>query len=540
MTLRIVHLHRNPAATELVRHELEVADLKAEVAGVADYAASFRSADADLVLADFDPSVGQPKAVNCPLILLCDEIGVEDAVAAVKKGATDIVSYRNLARLAPAIREAMQEASAGNEALVRAEEEVRRRVEVTERKRAEDSLRESEQLLRFVAESSPDAIFIQDLELRYIWVGKAIPPLRREELLGKTDWDYLSHDDAQYLTELKRRVLQSEEQVGVDITLTLGVERVFEAAYTPWRNKEGRVIGIAGYVHEITEKSRAEIELERQVNVRTAELAKTVHALQGEVAERQLAEEALKAEMERRMEAVDDLREKERLLLQQSRQAAMGEMIGNIAHQWRQPLNTLGLLVQGLPMHLEFGELTRDTLQAMVEKSMQLINHMSRTIDDFRNFFKPNKEMQQFSVCPVVEKTISLLYESLRNQGIRIEYSSRGNPGIQGFPNEFSQVLINILNNARDALVERSPENPQISVTVAEEEGSAVVTIVDNAGGVPPEIMDRIFEPYFTTKGAEKGTGVGLFMSKTIIEKNMNGRLTVRNTPDGAEFRIII
>jgi hypothetical protein len=135
-------------------------------------------------------------------------------------------------------------------------------------------------------------------------------------------------------------------------------------------------------------------------------------------------------------------------------------------------------------------------------------------------------------------KTLSLIGDSFKNQHIGIEVVTKGNPVIYGYPNEFSQAILNILNNARDALTERGADNPMVTIAICSEGNRAVITISDNAGGIPDEIMGKIFDPYFTTKGPQAGTGIGLFMSKAIIEKSMGGRLTARNSTDGAEFMI--
>jgi signal transduction histidine kinase len=254
---------------------------------------------------------------------------------------------------------------------------------------------------------------------------------------------------------------------------------------------------------------------------------------------RREAEEALKAETARRLQAMEELRENERMLMQQGRQAAMGEMIGNIAHQWRQPLNVLGLIIQELPLTYELDALTRENLDTSVKKATQVIHHMSHTIDDFRNFFSPDKEKTLFKANDIVAKTVSLIEGSFREQRIAIELRAKDDIFIYGYPNEYSQVILNILINARDAFIERRNDGPKtVTITLSRENDKAVATIADNAGGIATEIMDKIFDPYFTTKGPDKGTGVGLFMSKTIIEKNMNGRLSACNSGNGAEFRI--
>jgi signal transduction histidine kinase len=253
---------------------------------------------------------------------------------------------------------------------------------------------------------------------------------------------------------------------------------------------------------------------------------------------RKEAELALRDETTERLRIVEALREKEQMLINQSRQAAMGEMIGNIAHQWRQPLNTLGLKIQQLLLFYDMDGFTREFLEQSVGKSMQLIQHMSKTIDDFRNYFRPDKEKVEFKVQEAIAGTLTLIEDSFKSRHIGFELVTKGDPVIHGFRNEFAQVVLNILNNARDVLTEREIKNPKVTITIGSENDRAVVIIADNAGGVPEEIMGKIFDPYFTTKGPQSGTGVGLFMSKTIIESNMGGRLSVRNHGNGAEFRI--
>lgn len=255
--------------------------------------------------------------------------------------------------------------------------------------------------------------------------------------------------------------------------------------------------------------------------------------------EKRLELEELNRTLEVRIaRTVDELRSKDQMLILQDRRAVMGEMINNIAHQWRQPLNLLGLHIQELPLYYSLGEFSQEYLDEKVQKSMVLIQQMSSTIDDFRSFFKPDKRTVTFGLNQVIASTVSMVAESYREQQITITFDSEGDPSANGYPNQYSQVLLNILMNARDALVEKSVVDGRILIQAFGEAGHSVVTISDNAGGVSEEIMDRIFDPYFTTRGPDKGTGIGLYMSKTIIEKSMGGRLSVKNNNDGAEFRI--
>lgn len=237
----------------------------------------------------------------------------------------------------------------------------------------------------------------------------------------------------------------------------------------------------------------------------------------------------------RRLQEVD--RDREHILMQQSRFAAMGEMLVNISHQWRQPLNVLGLIMQDLSRSYERRTLTKESLDNTVTRGRQLIAHMSETIDDFRNYLNPQKLKMRFDVEEVIRKAASMVGEGLKGIELQVRQMSEEPMVIHGYRNEYNHAVMNILINARDAFREKGVLSPRIIVTLAWEGERSVVTIADNAGGIADDVISRIFEPYFTTKAPE-GTGIGLFMCKTIIEKSMNGSLTVRNTDVGAEFRI--
>ena len=253
---------------------------------------------------------------------------------------------------------------------------------------------------------------------------------------------------------------------------------------------------------------------------------------------RREAERFLKDEITERFLVTEDLRKKELLLIQQGRMAALGEMIGNIAHQWRQPMNILGLKVQEIGLTYKLGGFSEEFLDTNVAQAMEILQHMSQTIDDFRDFTSPDKEKCLFSVETVVAKTLAIIGESLKQREVAIDSSISGEAQINGYANEYSQVLLNLLINAKDAFEERQTSEARITVCSWQEAGKVVLTITDNAGGIKEEIMGKVFDPYFTTKEQGKGTGIGLFMSKTIVEKHMGGRLSVRNVEGGAEFRI--
>ena len=239
------------------------------------------------------------------------------------------------------------------------------------------------------------------------------------------------------------------------------------------------------------------------------------------------------------LEEVKKNREKDRIMMVQSKQAAMGEMIGNIAHQWRQPLNDIGLYIQNLQDKFEYNDLTEENLTEIVNRTMDELDYMSHTIDDFRNFFRSDKEKVQFLLSDNINRTILLTEASFKNSHIRVKLSLEENIFFNGYPNEFSQAILNILNNAKDILIENSTHSPHVHINLKEKGGIITLIISNNGGHIPTKIIDQIFDPYFTTKTNQTGTGLGLYISKTIIERNMDGKLSVRNAnTNHAEFII--
>jgi C4-dicarboxylate-specific signal transduction histidine kinase len=241
---------------------------------------------------------------------------------------------------------------------------------------------------------------------------------------------------------------------------------------------------------------------------------------------------------ERVKQATAELLEKQKMLVVQDRHAVMGEMINSIAHQWRQPLDTLGLIIQKLPLFYGSEDFTREYLENNTARAMNLVHYLSRTIDDFRNFFRTDKEAISFGLNQVVEFTVSLIEQSFLDQQIRIVCRLDEGLTVFGYPGEFSQVLMNILMNARDTLEQRRVAEGRITLCGFREEGMTVLNVTDNAGGIPVDIIEKVFDPYFSTKGPSQGSGIGLFMSKTIIEKNMGGRLSASNVVGGARLSI--
>lgn len=244
-------------------------------------------------------------------------------------------------------------------------------------------------------------------------------------------------------------------------------------------------------------------------------------------------------DLERRVEQETQKRlEQQSVLMQQSKMASMGEMIGAITHQWRQPINVLNLLFGKLDLLQENGMLDEAAVKDIVKHGEEMVQSMNQTIDDFRSFFKPNKLMQQFQPCEYLLKVKEMFKDAFEKQRIVIIVHEHEHFTTTGTPNEFMQAILIIFNNARDILLENEIKEAKIECFIAHDTAKGVIRVRDNGGGIPEALLpEKIFEPYVSTK-AEKGTGVGLQIAKTIIEEKMHGKLLAHNVKSGAEFVI--
>ncbi len=237
---------------------------------------------------------------------------------------------------------------------------------------------------------------------------------------------------------------------------------------------------------------------------------------------------------------IEHNRRNDEMLFQQSKMASMGEMIGNIAHQWRQPLMELSSIFMLIQSRIEYeGKISNTELLKQIGKSEEITSYMSQTIEDFRNFFAKEKKREEYRLSKQISLSVSMVNNSLKQNNIKLEILLHKNPKHYGYKNEYAQVLINILNNARDALLLKNIENPKIILTVDKVDNFSILTVEDNAGGITIKPIEKVFEPFFTLDKKD-GTGIGLFMSKLIVENNMNGKLFVENGKNGAKFIIKI
>ena len=238
-------------------------------------------------------------------------------------------------------------------------------------------------------------------------------------------------------------------------------------------------------------------------------------------------------------EEVEKNREQEKQLLQQSRMAQMGEMLSMIAHQWRQPLAAIGATSIALNMRVELGTLEDEHVTEAAQKISEYAQHLSQTIEDFRNFFKPTREKAETDFTELVDGVLSIIGPSLTNKEIALRLDLKCQQRLRLYVNEMKQVILNLIQNAEDVLLSNQIQKPAITIRSFSEGGNSILEIEDNGGGIPEAILDKIYEPYFSTK-TKSGTGLGLYMSKIIVEEHCGGRLEAYNGRSGAVFQIAI
>jgi two-component system, NtrC family, C4-dicarboxylate transport sensor histidine kinase DctB len=226
--------------------------------------------------------------------------------------------------------------------------------------------------------------------------------------------------------------------------------------------------------------------------------------------------------------------EKQKLLFLQSRMASLGQMLANIAHQWRQPLTELTLTL----FNMKKSSQTKEKFGTYYDESLTIINSMSKTIDNFSNFFNPHKQKEHFCIKKAIEEALTITKKMLDKNNIYISIKLEQIDSF-GISNELSQVIINLLQNSVEAF-DKEQKKKNITISLSKEKNIAIIKFTDNAGGIDNAILENVFDPYFTTKHQAHGTGLGLFMSKMIIEKSLNGEITLNNHLDGILYTIIL
>jgi len=246
---------------------------------------------------------------------------------------------------------------------------------------------------------------------------------------------------------------------------------------------------------------------------------------------------------------IEELRSKDEILLQKHRMAEMGELLSMIAHQWKQPLSAINFALMGIEVKLESGffdlekkddrKMFLDYLEKKHRSINDYIKYLSTTTDDFKNFFNPNNSKEKVYLTEPIENALSIVQSKIKNQNIEIVKNYQYDVELLLYKNEVTQVILNLLKNAEDNFLIKNIENPKITIETQKKEEQLIIIICDNGGGISEEHIDKIFNPYFSTKDNKNGTGLGLYMSKIIIEKHNNGVLSITNTKDGACFEIV-
>jgi len=234
------------------------------------------------------------------------------------------------------------------------------------------------------------------------------------------------------------------------------------------------------------------------------------------------------------------LQEKEEIMIAQSRQAAMGEMIGMIAHQWRQPLSIISMGANNMVVDIELDEINPDSFRKYLDTIMEQIEHLTGTINDFRNFFRQNKDKDSVAIIDVINETLKIVSKSLEHKNIEINIDNKSYIQTEIYSRELLQVFINLINNAKESILNHSKKDGKIYINIYDDLKNITIDICDNGEGLDDKIIDKIFNPYFSTKLEKSGTGLGLYISKTIIEKHLYGTISAHNTDDGACFSINI
>lgn len=306
---------------------------------------------------------------------------------------------------------------------------------------------------------------------------------------------------------------------------------------TPILDDKSNIIEFIAIRYDVT----AEVELKKHLELKDKELEQLNLTLEQKVVEQTKQLKELNKTLEQKVALeIKKNEEKQKMLFWQSRMASLGQMLGNIAHQWRQPLTELNLTLFNMKRACSKND--EKKVDELYKESKLLILNMSSTIEDFSNFFNPQKEKKSFEIKEAVNEALVILRKVIEMENINIKIDVPIKYKVLGVSNELSQVIINLIQNSKDAFKINDIKNKKITITLKEEQildkKYSLLEISDNAGGISKENTDKIFEPYFTTKHKSQGTGLGLFMSKMIIEKSLDGELSHENIKNGSLFSI--
>ncbi|MBU1927778.1 PAS domain-containing sensor histidine kinase [bacterium] len=403
-------------------------------------------------------------------------------------------------------------------------------------------------LLKLLTQNLPDMLWVKDINGVYLYANQTIcdgllmaqdtnEPIGKNDVFfalrerkkhkDKPDWHTFGElcFNSDLIVIENNRAMKFEEYGNVK-----GELLYLEVYKAPFYDENGKILGTVGAGRDITELKKIQLDLEKSLILLDQQ-------------KEQL--EAFNTKLEMRVkEEIEKQQKQEYMILHQSRQAAMGEMIESIAHQWRQPLNIIGLATVNLETLYAFGKMTEKQFHEKMDIIGLNINYMSDTIDDFRNFLNPEREMLNFSPKKSIQEVLTILSAQFHNNNIIDILEAQCDILFYGVENEFKQVLFIILNNAREAIKAQIEKGKivkgSISLTLECQEQQGVIKISDNGGGIDPGIINSIFDPYFSTKHHANGTGVGLHIARNIIESRMKGLIEATNISSGSCFIITL
>ena len=386
------------------------------------------------------------------------------------------------------------------------------------------------QQFKDIIQSINDFVWEVDKEGKYTYVSPQIKDIlgyQDTEIIGKTPFDLMHKERKNTIRKEFLEIVKKQAQI-----VQLKNENIhkngnivyLETSGTPIFDENKKLIGYRGIDRDITKRVLSEQELVKN--------HLKIQKLNEQLKEKVIIEEKKNEE-------------KEKILFEQSKMAAMGEMIENIAHQWKQPLSIISTSASGIEVQNEMNMLQQEDIKIAMKHINSSVQHLAQTVDNFKDFFKKNKEKENFLIETAFEKTFQIITAQFKNSDLTIEKNIE-DISLFGIERELIQVFINILNNARDELVKKNIALKYIKINASVHNSIIKITMLDNAGGIPLPNINKIFDSHFTTKQDEDGTGIGLYMSKMIIEESWHGKITVRNKPfiyqkqpySGAEFTI--
>ena len=376
--------------------------------------------------------------------------------------------------------------------------------EIAERKKAEEQIR----ILSQAIEQSPVIVMITDLEANITYVNRAF-----EQITGYSTTEVIGQNS---------RIMQSGKTPPIQHQKLWQALKKGESWQGEFQNrkKNGELFWERAYIAPVLDNGGT---IEHYIAVKEDI---SLHKQQEQ--EQQIAIKKIKAQDE--------------LIMTQSRHAAMGEMISMIAHQWRQPISVIAMEANNMLADIEFDEIKPEAFSRDAQMIIEQTQYLSKTIDDFRNFFRPGKQKEDAVPKEIMEECFSIMGSSLEHSNIEVIKNYQSERSLLIYSRELLQVFINIIKNAKEALTEHQSKNRKMFIEIFEDneqDNSFLhINITDNAGGIPEEIKDNIFEPYFSTKDKQSGTGLGLYMSKTIIEEHLDGKIEINNTDNGAQFSL--